>query len=175
LRLVRGDITDQSVEAVVNAANPGLMGGGGVDGAIHRRGGPSIRRECEEIRKTRYPAGLPVGRAVITSGGNLEADYVIHTVGPIWRGGQREEPELLSEAYRNCLRLAAERGLKTIAFPSISTGAYRYPIREASRIALRTIKEFLEGDGDFEEVSLVLFSDNDLEVYEEAMSELIGT
>ncbi len=169
--LVKGDITDQSVDAVVNAANPSLMGGGGVDGAIHRRGGPRILEECREIRRTLYPQGLPVGEAVITSGGNLKAKYVIHTVGPIWRGGSRGEFRLLAEAYRNSLKLAMERKLKTVTFPSISTGAFGYPIFEASRIALRTIRDSVDESG-LEEVRLVLFTDADFQVYSEAMKEI---
>ncbi|MEM1726681.1 MAG: O-acetyl-ADP-ribose deacetylase, partial [Candidatus Bathyarchaeia archaeon] len=126
-------------DAIVNAANPSLMGGGGVDGAIHRKGGPKILEECKRIRATEYPDGLPTGKAVITTGGNLKAKYVIHTVGPVWRGGKSGEAELLAEAYRNSLKLAVSKGIKTIAFPSISTGAYGYPIDEASRIALSTV------------------------------------
>ncbi len=174
LILMRGDITEQDVEAIVNAANPSLMGGGGVDGAIHRKGGPKILEECKRIRATEWPDGLPTGKAVITSGGNLKARYVIHTVGPIWRGGSRGEPELLREAYLSSLRLAASRGIRTIAFPSISTGAYGYPIREASRVALKAIKDFLETEGGLDEVRLVLFTEGDLKVYEEAAKEILG-
>lgn len=168
LRLIRGDITDQETDAIVNAANPSLMGGGGVDGAIHRKGGPKILEECKKIRATEWPDGLPTGRAVITSGGNLKARYVIHTVGPIWRGGRNREPELLANAYRNSLRSAVSKRLKTISFPSISTGAYGYPIEKASRIALSTVKEFLEKEDKLDEVIFVLFSQHDLETYKEA-------
>ncbi|HID17441.1 TPA: O-acetyl-ADP-ribose deacetylase, partial [Candidatus Bathyarchaeota archaeon] len=147
IKLIQGDITEQDVDAIVNAANPSLMGGGGVDGAIHRKGGPRILEECEKIRKTRYPNGLPTGGAVITSGGTLKAKYVIHTVGPIWKGGGAGEAKLLAKAYENSLRLAVKKGLKKVAFPAISTGAYGYPIEEASRVALKAIKEFLEEDG----------------------------
>ena len=171
IRLVKGDITTQCVDAIVNAANSSLMGGGGVDGAIHRKGGPRIFEECKEIRRTLYPQGLPIGEAVITSGGNLKAKYVIHAVGPIWHGGSREEPKLLAQTYRNSLNLALERKLKTIAFPSISTGSFGYPILEASRIALRTIRDSV-GESDFEEVRLVLFTEADFQVYSEAMKEL---
>lgn len=171
LRLVQGDITEQATDAIVNAANPSLMGGGGVDGAIHRKGGPSILEECKKIRATEWPDGLPTGKAVITSGGKLKARYVIHTVGPVWRGGNRGESKLLADAYRNSLSLATAKGLRTVAFPSISTGAYGYPIREASRTALRTIKEFLEKEDKLNEVALVLFSQQDLEVYEAAARE----
>jgi len=168
--LIRGDITEQDADAIVNAANSSLMGGG--EGAIHRKGGPKILEECKRIRATEWPDGLPTGRAVITSGGNLKARYVIHTVGPVWRGGGKGEPELLREAYLNSLRLAASKGIRTVAFPSISTGAYGYPIREASRVALKAVKEFLEAEGGLEEVRLVLFTDGDLRVYEEAAKEL---
>ena len=173
LKLVQGDITDQETEAIVNAANPSLMGGGGVDGAIHRKGGPRILEECKKIRETEWPEGLPTGKAVITSGGRLKARYVVHTVGPIWRGGNRDEPKLLSNAYRNSLELAVTRGLKTIAFPSISTGAYGYPIEKASRIALETVKNFLEEKNGLEEVRFVLFSKSDLETYKEAIKEIL--
>jgi len=158
VRILRGDITEQDTDAVVNAANRSLMGGGGVDGAIHRKGGPKILEECKKIRETEWPEGLPTGKAVITTGGNLKARYVIHTVGPVWRGGSHGEPELLAEAYRNSLKLAVSKGLKTIAFPAISTGAYGYPIEEASRIALRTVREFLEREDGLDEVVFVLFT-----------------
>ncbi len=171
--LVRGDITEQDAEAIVNAANPSLMGGGGVDGAIHRKGGPKILEECKRIRAMEWPEGLPTGKAVITSGGDLKARYVIHTVGPIWQGGGRGEPGLLREAYLNSLKLAVSRGIRTIAFPSISTGAYGYPIEEASRIALRAIKDFLEVEDGLDEVRLVLFTEGDLKVYEEAAREVL--
>ncbi|MBA2245126.1 MAG: O-acetyl-ADP-ribose deacetylase, partial [Gemmatimonadetes bacterium] len=124
LRLVRGDITEQQVDAVVNAANSTLLGGGGVDGAIHRRGGPEILAECREIRRTRYPEGLPTGEAVATTAGDLPAKRVIHTVGPVWQGGEAGEPELLAAAYRSSLERAREEGLRTLAFPAISTGVY---------------------------------------------------
>ncbi|MGB9779121.1 MAG: O-acetyl-ADP-ribose deacetylase [Candidatus Bathyarchaeales archaeon] len=163
--LVQGDITEMDTDAIVNAANPSLMGGGGVDGAIHRKGGPKILEECKRIRATEWPNGLPTGKAVITSGGNLKAKYVIHTVGPIWRGGSSDEPKLLSEAYRNSLKLAVSKGLKTIAFPAISTGAYGYPIEEASKIALSTVKEFLEKEDGLDKVVFVLFSSHDFEIY----------
>jgi len=124
IRIIQGDITEQETDAIVNAANSSLMGGGGVDGAIHRKGGPKILEECKKIRETEWPDGLPTGKAVITTGGNLKAKYVIHTVGPVWRGGKYGEPELLAEAYRNSLKLAVSRGLKTIAFPAISRLPY---------------------------------------------------
>jgi O-acetyl-ADP-ribose deacetylase (regulator of RNase III) len=175
LRLVHGDITDQDVDAIVNAANPSLMGGGGVDGAIHRRGGLKILEECRRIRSGEWPEGLPTGRAVITSGGDLKARYVIHTVGPIWRGGRSGEPRLLAEAYRNSLELATRKGLKRISFPSMSTGAYGYPIEEAARIALKTVKEFLEEKDSMEEVNFVLFTKSDVQTYQEAAAEILGS
>jgi O-acetyl-ADP-ribose deacetylase (regulator of RNase III) len=171
--LVEGDITAQDTDVIVNAANSTLMGGGGVDGAIHRKGGPKILEECKRIRATEWPDGLPTGKAVITSGGNLKARYVVHTVGPIWRGGTRGEPELLTEAYRNSLTLVASKGLKTIAFPSISTGAYSYPIEKASKIALTTVKEFLENEDKLDKVVFVLFTRHGLEIYKEAAREII--
>ncbi|MEM2205394.1 MAG: O-acetyl-ADP-ribose deacetylase [Candidatus Hadarchaeales archaeon] len=174
VRLVQGDITEQETEAIVNAANPSLMGGGGVDGAIHRKGGPTIREECARIREREWPDGLPVGEAVITSGGRLKAKYVIHTVGPIWRGGNKREPQLLAKAYRSSLSLAVSKGIKRISFPSISTGAYGYPVEKASRVALRAVKEFLEREDRLEEVRFVLFTENDLRVYEEAAKEIFG-
>lgn len=171
--LVQGDITKQDTDAVVNAANPSLMGGGGVDGAIHRKGGPKILEECKKIRATKWPNGLPTGKAVITSGGNLKAKYVIHTVGPVWRGGNHREPGLLAEAYRNSLRLAVSKGLRTVAFPSISTGAYRYPIEKASKIALATVKEFLETEDKLDVVVFVLFMRHDFEVYRNTAKEIL--
>ena len=173
LRLVRGDITEMETDAIVNAANSSLMGGGGVDGAIHRKGGPKILEECKIIRAAEWPRGLPTGKAVITSAGNLKAKHVIHTVGPIWQGGSSNEAELLAQAYENSLRLAASKGLKSIAFPSISTGAYGYPIEEACSIALKTVKEFLEKEDTLDEVVFVLFSEYDLKMYLEAANELV--
>jgi O-acetyl-ADP-ribose deacetylase (regulator of RNase III) len=171
--LVQGDITEQDTDAIVNAANSTLMGGGGVDGAIHRKGGPKILEECKRIRATEWPVGLPTGKAVITSGGNLKTRHVIHTVGPVWHGGVSGESELLAEAYRNSLKLAVSKGLKTIAFPSISTGAYGYPIEEASRIALTTVKEFLKREDKLEKVIFVLFTKHDLEIYEVAAKKIL--
>ena len=165
VELIKGDITDLETDAVVNAANSLLFGGGGVDGAIHRKGGPRILEECKRIRETEWPDGLPTGKAVITSGGNLKAKYVIHTVGPVWLGGFHVESELLKQAYRNSLKLAVAKKLKTIAFPSISTGAYGYPLDEASRIALKTVKDYIEKEDKIERVVFVLFSDNAFEIY----------
>ena len=172
LRIVQGDITDQKVDAIVNAANPSLMGGEGVDGAIHRKGGPKILEECKVILQTKLPNGLPTGKAVITTGGNLEARYVIHTVGPVWHGGKHGEGEFLAEAYGTSLKLAVSKGLKTIAFPSISTGAYGYPIEKASQTALKAVKEFLEKEDNLDEVIVVLFSKPALETYEKAVAEI---
>ena len=172
VKLVKGDITDQDADAIVNAANSSLMGGGGVDGAIHRRGGPRIIEECRRIRKEMWPGGLPRGKAVMTTGGALKARHVIHTVGPVWSGGQSGEAEALADCYANSLRTAAEHGLRSVAFPSISTGAYGYPIQEASRIALRTVKGFAESEGRPAAVTFVLFSESDFRAYLRALEEL---
>jgi O-acetyl-ADP-ribose deacetylase len=173
-RLVKGDITDMTTDGIVNAANHTLMGGGGVDGAIHRRGGSSILQECKRIRATQYPKGLPTGQAVMTGGGNLKAKRVIHTVGPVYSGGNNNEPELLRQAYVNSLRLAFQAGLRTVAFPSISTGAYGYPVEEASRVALKAVKEFLQSEDGLDEVVFVLFGERDLAVYRLAAIEVFG-
>ena len=170
--LVQGDITKMDVDAVVNAANSTLMGGGGVDDAIHRAGGPAILEECRSLRATKWPEGLPTGEAVMTTGGKLRAMSVIHTVGPVWRDGRHGEPELLAEAYRNCLDLAASKGLKSVAFPSISTGAYGYPVEKACRIALETTRKFLD-NAQILDVVFVLFSKNDFEVYVKNAKELL--
>jgi O-acetyl-ADP-ribose deacetylase (regulator of RNase III) len=172
LQLTVGDITDVEADAIVNAANSSLLGGGGVDGAIHRRGGPKILEECKKIRATLWPDGLPTGHAVITSGGNLKTKHVIHTVGPVWFGGFHVEAELLKQAYRNALKLAVASGLKTIAFPSISTGAYGYPTEEASRVAVKTIKSFLENEDKRDKVVMVLFSEMDFNIYLNAAKSL---
>ncbi|MGD6851835.1 MAG: O-acetyl-ADP-ribose deacetylase [Candidatus Bathyarchaeia archaeon] len=168
LQLVRGDITDQEADAIVNAANSTLLGGGGVDGAIHSRGGPKILEECKRIRAQEWPDGLPTGNAVITTGGKLKAKHVIHTVGPVWRGGLYEESKLLRRAYWNSLKLAVANGLKSVAFPSISTGAYGYPAEEASRVAVAAVKDFLEKEDKLKLVTFVLFSERDLNIYSEA-------
>ncbi|AZR72039.1 O-acetyl-ADP-ribose deacetylase [Anoxybacter fermentans] len=170
LTLVKGDITLQETEAIVNAANSSLLGGGGVDGAIHRAGGPKILEECKKIRARQ--GGCPTGEAVITTGGNLKAKYVIHTVGPIWRGGNSNEPQLLKNCYINSLKLAKENNIKTISFPSISTGAYRYPVDKAAVIALSAVIEFLRKNNGFEEVRFVLFSDEIFDTYKEALTSL---
>jgi O-acetyl-ADP-ribose deacetylase (regulator of RNase III) len=165
LELVQGDITRQEVDAIVNAANSGLRGGGGVDGAIHRAGGPEIAAECRRI------GGCPTGKAVITSGGRLPARYVIHAVGPIYRGGSSGEKDLLGGAYRSSLELAVGKGLRSVAFPSISTGAYGYPIRDASRVALGAVRDYLtEHPASLDLVRFVLFTQADYEVYAEALT-----
>lgn len=165
--VVVGDITRQEVGAIVNAANSTLLGGGGVDGAIHDAGGPEILRECRELRRTHYPDGLPTGEAVITTGGKLPARFVIHTVGPIYRHHAGREAELLAACYRNSLNLAREHAVTSLAFPSISTGAYDYPKPEAAAISSRAIKEFLSTDRAFEQVRLVFFQDGDARVFRE--------
>ncbi len=173
LVLLQGDITQQKVDAVVNAANSGLMGGGGVDGAIHRAGGPAIREACQEIWDTEYSDGLPTGEAVHTTAGNLPARYVIHAVGPRYRDGHHNEDGLLADAYWNSLELAVEMGCRTVAFPSISTGAYGYPIREAAGIALTMAADFLyDHPGVLDEVRFVLFSEEDAEVFRGALSDV---
>jgi O-acetyl-ADP-ribose deacetylase (regulator of RNase III) len=170
LLLLAGDITQQEVEAIVNAANSSLMGGGGVDGAIHRAGGPEILKQCKEIiKKINF---LPTGEAVITTGGNLKAKYVIHTVGPIYKHGKNNEAALLRNAYRNSLKLAKEHGLKTIAFPSISTGAYRFPLEKAAKIALKTIIDFIKNENHFAEIRMVLFGEKVFSVYREILGSM---
>ncbi|RJQ31996.1 MAG: O-acetyl-ADP-ribose deacetylase [Peptococcaceae bacterium] len=168
LTLMQGDITRQDTEAIVNAANSSLMGGGGVDGAIHRAGGLRILAECREI--VARQGKLPPGRAVITGGGNLKARYVIHTVGPVWSDGSRGEDEVLRSAYHSSLSLAREKGISSLSFPSISTGAYRFPIARAARIALSTVRDFCR-EHQFKEVRFVLFSEKDLQVYEKMLTE----
>jgi O-acetyl-ADP-ribose deacetylase len=163
--VIIGDITDQDVTAIVNAANSTLLGGGGVDGAIHRVGGPKILEECKEIRKTAYPNGLPTGQAVITTGGDLRAKYVIHTVGPIYGRKPELDSELLADCYRNSLLLARQHQVSSIAFPSISTGAFGYPKAEAAKISSLTIKEFLSADQQIEQVRLVFFQQRDARVF----------
>jgi O-acetyl-ADP-ribose deacetylase (regulator of RNase III) len=167
LELVQGDITRQESEAIVNAANPTLLGGGGVDGAIHRAGGPQILEECRRI------GGCPPGQARITQGGWLKAKYVIHTVGPIYHGGHEGEAEILASAYRNSLELASEGGIKSVAFPSLSTGAYGYPIELAASVALRTVLDYIEKHQDLELVRFVLYGSAAYDVYERVLSTLI--
>ena len=164
ITLRRGDITRDDAEAIVNAANSTLLGGGGVDGAIHRAGGPEILRECKAIRARQ--GELPTGRAVMTGAGELHARAIIHTVGPVWHGGNRGEDELLRSAYRSSLALAVEHGFRSIAFPCISTGAYGFPPERAVRLATETIISFLEEHGKPAEVHLVVFSEDDHRLYE---------
>jgi len=163
LALVQGDITKETVDAIVNAANESLIGGGGVDGAIRRAGGPKIDAECRRI------GHCPTGQAVITTAGNLPAKHVIHTVGPIWRGGNNGEPDLLASCYHESLSLALQHGIKTVAFPSISTGIFGYPIDKAAHTALRTVKTFLETHDGIDEVRFVLFDDVTYQGYEAAL------
>jgi O-acetyl-ADP-ribose deacetylase len=165
--VVVGDITRQDVTAVVNAANSTLLGGGGVDGAIHRAGGPDILKECQQIRTSVYPHGLPTGQAVITTGGNLPAKYVIHTVGPIYGREPERESELLAACYQNSLLLARQHDVSSIAFPSISTGVYGYPKAEAAKISSATIKHILSADQQIEQVRLVFFQEQDARVFRE--------
>ena len=170
LSVMQGDITGQSTDAIVNAANSSLMGGGGVDGAIHQAGGPAILEECKQI--VARQGRLPTGQAVITTGGNLKARYVIHTVGPIWHGGGRNEADLLASAYRESLKLASERGLSSISFPSISTGAYGYPVADATRVAIKTVASFLREETTLKEVVFVLFDARTYEAYSSALGEV---
>lgn len=176
LRLVQGDITEQAVDAIVNAANPTLMGGGGVDGAIHRKGGRSILEACRRVR-TEIGGDLRVGGAVITTAGNLPAKHVIHTVGPVWQGtGAAGEHGLLERCYDRSLTLAKGDGLRTIAFPSISTGAYGFPIDRAAFVALNgTVRWVLDNEGALDEVRFVLFSAADFAVYEATFTEVVRT
>ena len=168
LELVEGDITEQSTDAIVNAANRALLGGGGVDGAIHRAGGPRILEECRKL------GGCDTGDAKITTGGNLLASHVIHTVGPVYREGKHREAELLESCYRRSLEVASEHGLRTIAFPSISTGAYGYPLEQASRIALGTVIEYLRGHPEIRLVRFVLYGQRSWNAYAEALDDLLA-
>ena len=163
-----GDITREDVDAIVNAANSSLMGGGGVDGAIHRAGGPEILAACRRIRATEWPDGLPTGQAVITTGGRLLARHVIHTVGPIYAQHGGDEARLLGDCYRHSIALAAKHGLATIAFPAISTGVYGYPKVEAARVAKAAIEDALEEHASITEVRLVFFSEGDAKIFLEA-------
>jgi len=170
IELIQGDITRQDTDAIVNAANSSLMGGGGVDGAIHRAGGPEILAQCKEI--VARQGRCPTGQAVITTAGNLKARFVIHTVGPVYRDGHHGENQLLAEAYRNSLELAQQNQLKSIAFPSISTGVYRFPIEKAAHVALYTVYQFLKSQNQLDLVRFVLFSSNDLEIYQNTAREI---
>jgi len=163
LVLKQGDITLEETDAIVNAANSSLMGGGGVDGAIHRAGGQAILEECRKIRRDK--GELPTGEAVLTTGGNLKARFVIHTVGPVWHGGTRNEDRLLGNAYRNSLAVAVQHHIKSVAFPSISTGIYGFPIERASKIAFSSVAEFARKDHQVQEIRFIVFSQSDYEVY----------
>lgn len=165
IEVVQGDITQQDVDAIVNAANSRLAGGGGVDGAIHRRGGPTIMEETSR----RYPSGCPTGSAVISGGGDLPAKFVIHAVGPVWSGGDRGEPELLAGAYRRCLQLAAEENCQSIAFPAISCGAYGFPIEQAAGIAIDVASDFLQTNNGPNLVRFVLFGEDTYELFEKVL------
>jgi O-acetyl-ADP-ribose deacetylase (regulator of RNase III) len=165
LVVTTGDITKMKTGAIVNAANSSLMGGGGVDGAIHRGGGPAILEECKRIRKNRYPEGLPTGEAVPTAAGNLPAEYVIHTVGPVWHGGNSGEAEKLAGCYRRSLEEAAKLSLKDIAFPAISTGVYGYPKEKAGEIAFKAVRTFLASSKLPETVYFVFYSPGDARIF----------
>jgi O-acetyl-ADP-ribose deacetylase (regulator of RNase III) len=168
IELLKGDITKVTTDAIVNAANTSLLGGGGVDGAIHRAGGAAILEECRAIRARQ--GGCAVGEAVITTGGNLPAKYVIHTVGPVWNGGNKREPELLAAAYRNSLQLAVDNNIKTIAFPNISTGIYHFPKDKAAQIAVNTVTEFIAGHPSVEKIVFVCFDDENYGLYQQLLN-----
>jgi O-acetyl-ADP-ribose deacetylase (regulator of RNase III) len=167
IRIIKGDITEQEVDAIVNAANNSLLGGGGVDGAIHRAAGPKLLEECRTLN------GCATGEAKITQGYDLPAKWVIHTVGPIWHGGNNDEDKMLAKCYRNCLKLAAEKGIKTIAFPSISTGAYHFPIQRAADIAINEVIDFLEENPVFEKIVFVCFNDETFSNFSRILDERI--
>lgn len=171
ISLIKGDITQQETDVIVNAANPSLMGGGGVDGAIHRAGGRVILEECKRIVERQ--GRLPTGKAVITTGGNLKAKYVIHTVGPIWHGGTKNEAELLTSAYQESLKLATKHNMKSISFPSISTGAYGYPVEEAVEVAIKAVASFLRKEvTSLKEVVFVLFDSRTYQHYRSALEKM---
>lgn len=166
IEIIKGDITRQSVDAIVNAANCSLLGGGGVDGAIHRAAGPELLSECRTL------GGCKTGEAKITRGYKLPAKYVIHTPGPVWHGGTHGEPELLKSCYRSCLELASDNGCRTVDFPSISTGVYSYPLEKASKIAIGAIAEYLYEHPEIERVRMVCFDERTKKYYEEALEQL---
>lgn len=168
IEIIQSDITKLDVEAIVNAANESLLGGGGVDGAIHRAAGPELLEACREL------GGCPTGEARITKGYKLPARYVIHTVGPVWQGGDFNENNLLASCYRNSLQLAVDHSLRSVAFPSISTGVYRFPIKQASRIALRVILDFIDSEEEAPRVVMSCFSEQDLDIYRQAYQELLA-
>lgn len=167
IKLIKGDITKIQADAIVNAANSSLLGGGGVDGAIHRAGGPKVLEACVAIRNRQ--GKCKTGEAVITTGGNLPAKYVIHTVGPVWNGGHKKEPELLANCYRNSLALAVENGIATIAFPGISTGIYGYPKAAAAEVAVSAVKQFLNENESIQEVTFVCFDDENVALYQDLL------
>ncbi|MGE5860511.1 MAG: O-acetyl-ADP-ribose deacetylase [Ignavibacteria bacterium] len=160
IEIIQGDITKQKIDAIVNAANTSLLGGGGVDGAIHRAAGPKLLEYNKKL------GGCPTGEAKISPGFNLPVKHIIHTVGPVWNGGNRNEDKLLADCYKNCLKLAVENGIKSIAFPSISTGAYRFPLERAAKIAIAETKKFLEKDDTIEKIVFVCFDYETKKVYE---------
>jgi O-acetyl-ADP-ribose deacetylase len=166
IEIIKGDITTLKIDAIVNAANTTLLGGGGVDGAIHHAAGPGLLHECENLH------GCATGDAKITKGYKLPAKFVIHTVGPVWNGGKYKENELLESCYYRCLTLAVENNIKTIAFPSISTGAYRFPIEQASSIAINTVTKFLKINSSIEKIFFVCFCENDFSVYQDKLSQI---
>ena len=173
IEVQQGDITKIKVDAVVNAANSSLLGGGGVDGAIHRAGGPAILEECRQIRARQ--GGCDTGEAVITTGGNLPAQYVIHTVGPVWSGGDNGEPRLLASCYHNSLRIASEKQLQSIAFPNISTGIYGYPKPKAAQVAVQAVKDYLKSnETSLQRVIFVCFDTENLKLYEEILNEWLS-
>ena len=172
LTLLQGDITTQQADAIVNAANSSLMGGSGVDGAIHRVGGPEILEECKKIRAASGP--LQPGRAVVTPAGNLRAQYVFHTVGPVWQGGDKGESKILASCYQYCIRLAHGMKLRSIVFPSISTGAFGYPMEEAAPLAIDAVRVALTAGATLEDVTFCLFDADTLAAYESAAKELFG-
>jgi len=172
LSIIQGDITRQATDAIVNAANSSLMGGGGVDGAIHSAGGPAILEECKKIVAAH--GRLPTGQAVITTAGNMPSKHVIHTVGPVWHGGERGEPGLLASAYRKSLELAAAEKLTSVSFPSISTGAYGYPVAQAARIALAEVISFLGNTTSIKKAVFVLYDSRTFDAYAAALGEIRG-
>lgn len=168
IKIIKGDITQQSTDAIVNAANESLLGGGGVDGAIHRAAGPDLLAECRTI------GGCPTGEARITKGYDLPSKFIIHTVGPVWKGGDHREPELLASCYRNSLKLAFEKGVLSLSFPSISTGVFGFPFMKACRISLTEIQSFLQKNSKMKEVLLICFSDQDLAQYKEVFEQVVN-